>query len=101
MHCRGSHGITILNAKGRLEGRDDNIGGIANNPETLGKSRKNVSMPTWASLTLFAGGPALKQHQAFAGTVGLLTGAQLMESSLNQQCLSNNQSMAPPDTALH
>lgn len=61
----------------RLDGNDDDIDGIVNNPKILGKSRKSVSVPIWASLT--AGIPALKQYQAAAGTVGLLTGAQLMD----------------------
>lgn len=63
----------------RLDGNDDDIDGIVNNPKILGKSRKSVSVPIWASPTLFAGIPALKQYQAAAGTVGLLTRAQLMD----------------------
>lgn len=29
----------------RLDGNDDNIDDIVNNPKTLGKSRRNVSVP--------------------------------------------------------
>lgn len=74
----------------RLDGDDDNIDDIVNNRKSLGKPRENVSVPMWAPLTVFAGIPALKQYQAVAGTVGLLTGAQLMGSSLNQQRFSHN-----------
>lgn len=71
----------------RLDGNGDNIDITVNNPKTLGKSRKNVSV---LILTPFTGIPALQQYQAVAGTVGLLTGAQLMGSSLNQQRLSHD-----------
>lgn len=45
----------------RLDGDDNIIDDIVNNPKTLGKPRKNVSVPLWAPLTVFAGIPALKQ----------------------------------------
>lgn len=45
----------------RLDGDDDNIDDTVNNRKTLGKSRKNVSVPMWAPLTVFAGIPGLKQ----------------------------------------
>lgn len=54
----------------------------------------------WATPTLFAGIPALKQYQAAVGNVRLLTGVHT-DGLLVKPTAFLLQSITPTDTALH